>query len=291
VSAIALAFAARPAARAPVVVGSKNFTEQVVLGEIVAAHLEALGFAVDRRLNLGGTTLCHEAVRTGQLDLYVEYTGTALTDVLKAPPASDPDAVRKTVREGYAPLGLRVGDALGFDNTFALVMRKDTARAAGIARISDLRAHAARLRVGLFGEFLERRDGLPGLVAAYGLAFGPKPREMDLGLLYQALAQDQVDLVVGSATDGLIAALDLVVLEDDRHYFPPYEAVPVLNAARAPIHPGLVDAVELLAGRIDAATMRRLNYEVDGRHRDPAAVAREFVAGLGLAAAAARGEP
>jgi osmoprotectant transport system permease protein len=291
VSALALALAARPDARTPVVVGSKNFTEQVVLGEILAAHLESRGFAVDRRLNLGGTTLCHEAVRAGQLDLYVEYTGTALTDVLKAPPVPDPAVVLHTVRDGYAALGLQVAAPLGFDNTFALVMRKDAARSAGIARISDLRPHAARLRVGLFGEFLERRDGMPGLLAAYGLAFGPKPREMDLGLLYSALVQGQVDLVVGSATDGLIAGLDLVVLEDDRHYFPPYEAVPVLNARRAATHAGLAEAVALLAGRIDALEMRRLNYEVDGRHRDPAAVAREFVAGLGLAAPAATARP
>jgi osmoprotectant transport system permease protein len=279
----ALAMATSPSGKVPVVVGSKNFTEQVVLGEILAAHLEARGFAVDRRLNLGGTTLCHEAVRTGQLDVYVEYTGTALTDVLKKPPTSDPAAVRAAVNAGYAAIGLTLGPPLGFDNTFALVMRKDAAARAGLQRISDLRPHASRLRVGLFGEFLERRDGMAGLVAAYSLSFGPKPREMDLGLLYPALAQDQVDLVVGSATDGLIAALDLVVLEDDRRYFPPYEAVPVFNTARLATHPGLAEATALLGGRIDAATMRRLNYEVDGSHRDPAAVAREFVAGLGLA--------
>jgi osmoprotectant transport system permease protein len=260
----------------PVVVGSKNFTEQVLLGEILAAHLESSGFTVDRRLNLGGTSLCHEAVLSGQLDLYVEYTGTALTDVLKRPPSSEPAGVLATVRAGYAPLGLTVGDPLGFDNTFALVMRRGDADAKGISRISDLARHAATIRVGLFGEFLERKDGMAGLQASYGFRFGLPPREMDLGLLYKSLSERQVDLVVGSATDGLIAALDLVVLEDDRRYFPPYEAVPVVNTLALRAHSGLAETIALLAGRIDAATMRRLNYEVDGLHRPPAEVARAF---------------
>jgi osmoprotectant transport system permease protein len=259
-----------------VVVGSKNFTEQVLLGEILGAHLEAAGFTVDRRLNLGGTSLCHEALRAGQLDLYVEYTGTALTDVLKRPPSSDAAAVLENVRAGYRALGLEVGAPLGFDNTFALVMRRSDTEERRIARISDLRPHAAAIRVGLFGEFLEREDGMRGLVATYGFRFGP-PREMDLGLLYQALSENQVDLVVGSATDGLIAALDLVVLEDDLRYFPPYDAVPVASARALEAHPGLEGALASLAGRLDAPTMRRLNYEVDGRHRAPADVAREVV--------------
>jgi glycine betaine/choline ABC-type transport system substrate-binding protein len=260
-----------------VVVGSKNFTEQVVLGEVISALLEARGFAVDRRLNLGGTALCNEAVRTGQIDLYIEYTGTALADILKRPTLSDPALVLTEVREGYARMGLTVGLPLGFNNTFALVMRGADARARGIARISALAPHAATLRVGLFGEFLERPDGMRGLLAAYGFRFGVPPREMDLGLLYRALAEGQVDLVVGSATDGLIAALDLVVLEDDRLYFPPYDAVPVLNAGSLAAHAGLEGAVAALAGRIDAAAMRRMNYAVDGEHRAPAAVAGEFL--------------
>jgi osmoprotectant transport system permease protein len=273
-----LAFASSLQGKAnPVVVGSKNFTEQVLLGEILAAHLESSGFAVDRRLNLGGTSLCHEAVRSGQLDLYVEYTGTALTDILKQPPTSDPAAVLAAVRAGYAALGLTVGPPLGFDNTFALVMRRADAGTRGAARISDLGPHAKTLRVGLFGEFLERKDGMPGLLATYGFQFGLAPREMDLGLLYKSLSEGQVDLVVGSATDGLIAALDLVVLEDDRRYFPPYDAVPVANTRSLGSHPGLAEAIALLDRRIDAAAMRRLNYEVDGQRRDPAEVAREQV--------------
>jgi glycine betaine/choline ABC-type transport system substrate-binding protein len=271
--------AAYPGDSTPVVVGSKNFTEQVLLGEILAAHLESRGFAVDRRLNLGGTSLCHEALRSGQLDVYVEYTGTALTDILKRPPSSDSTGVLETVRAGYGALGLEAIAPLGFNNTFALVMRRGDAAARHITRISDLAPYAAVLRVGLFGEFLERQDGMSGLLTAYGFRFGTAPREMDLGLLYEALAQGQVDLVVGSATDGLIAARDLVVLDDDRRYFPPYEAVPVANQDALRAHRGLAEALALLAGRLDAATMRRLNYEVDGRHRAPAEVAREVVQG------------
>jgi osmoprotectant transport system substrate-binding protein len=274
--------AAGPSRRDAVAVGSKNFTEQVLLGEMMAALLEDRGFAVDRRLNLGGTQVCHEAVRAGQLDVYVEYTGTALTDILKQPVRSDPAEVLTGVRAAYAPLGLRVGRPLGFNNTFALVMRRADAARLRIVRISDLAPHAATLRVGLFGEFLERKDGMAGLLSAYGFRLGARTREMDLGLLYPALAAGQVDLVVGSATDGLIAALDMVVLQDDRHYFPPYDAVPIVSAAALDRHPGLDAALESLAGRIDEASMRRLNYAVDGEHRSPADVAREFLAASGL---------
>jgi len=269
----------------PVVIGSKNFTEQLVLGETLAALLEDRGFSVVRKLNLGGTSLCHAAVQSGQIDLYVEYTGTALTDILKKPVSSDPAAVLRTVHEGYDGLGLTVGPSLGFNNTFALVMRRAEARERGAKRISDLVPTADTLRIGLFGEFLEREDGLPGLVKAYGLHLGVRPREMDLGLLYQALSEDQVDLAVGSATDGLIAALDLVVLEDDKRYFPPYDAVPVINRKSLATHPGLEAAVAALAGRMDEASMRRMNHAVDGEHRSPAEVAREFLRQAGLLAA------
>ena len=260
-----------------VVIGSKNFTEQIVLGETVAALLEDRGFSVVRKLNLGGTSLCHAAVQSGQIDLYVEYTGTALTDILKKPVSSDPAAVQRTVREGYDALGLTVGRPLGFNNTFALVMRRAEAQKRGARRISDLAASADTLRIGLFGEFLEREDGMPGLVKTYGLTLGVRPREMDLGLLYQALSEGQIDLGVGSATDGLIAALDLVVLEDDKRYFPPYDAVPVVNKKSLAAHPGLEAAMAELAGRLDEASMRRMNHAVDGGHRAPADVAREFL--------------
>ncbi len=280
-----LAFAGRARPGQPrVVVGSKNFTEQVVLGEVLAALLEDRGLAVDRKLNLGGTSLCHEAVRTGRLDVYVEYSGTALTDILHRRVRGDRRSVLREVREAYAGMGLTVADPLGFNNTFALVMRADTSGRLGLRRMSDLSAHARTLRVGLFGEFLERADGLPGLASTYGFQLGVPPTEMDLGLLYPALDAGRVDLVVGSATDGLIAASDLVVLEDDRHYFPPYDAVPILNSARLADHPGLASAVAALAGRVDEGAMRRMNLAVDGTHRAPAEVAREFLRASGLSA-------
>lgn len=268
------------AAPRPVRVGSKDFTEQVVLGEVLARHLEARGFPVQRRLNLGGTLLCHAAVRSRELDLYVEYTGTALRDILKRPVETDARAVLETVRREYGGLGLRVGEPLGFDNSFALVVRPEDARARGWRRISDLARDASAVRVGLRGEFLEREDGMPGLLRAYGFRFGPPPVEMDLGLLYRALASREVDLVVGSGTDGLIGRLGLVVLEDDRRYFPPYDAVTVVSEAGLADHPGLDEALRGLEGRIDAAAMRRLNYAVDGEHRPPAEVARELLDGL-----------
>jgi osmoprotectant transport system permease protein len=271
-----------PAARRPVVVCSKNFTEQVILGEIVAAVLESRGLAVDRRLNLGGTQLCHEAVRRGDCAVYVEYSGTALVDILKKPAHSDRHRVVEEVRAAYTDLGLAVGAPLGFNNTFALVTRPQTAETLGLRRLSDISRHARTLRVGLFGEFLERPDGLPGLSRTYGFALGVAPREMDLGLLYQALLADQVDLVVGSATDGLIAAHDLVVLEDDRGYFPPYDAIPVFGLESSRRHPELAPALGSLAGRIDEAAMRRLNLAVDGAHQDPRAVAAAFLREAGL---------
>jgi len=276
-AAAALGLVSAGPARAPVVVASKNFTEQVVLGEVLAGLLERRGFAVDRRLNLGGTALCHEAVLSDRADVYVEYTGTALTDVLKLPVASDPGAVLRMVRDGYRGLGLHVGEPLGFNNTFALAMLEPVAGRLGVRRISDLPPHATTLRVGLFGEFLERPDGLRGLLQAYGFQLGVRPREMDLGLLYQALAAGQVDLVVGSATDGLISALGLRVLEDDRGYFPPYEAVPVFGRGARRRHPGLVEAVGALGGRIGEEDMRAMNHAVDGEHRSAREVAREFL--------------
>jgi osmoprotectant transport system substrate-binding protein/osmoprotectant transport system permease protein len=268
----------RPARGRSVVIGSKNFTEQVILGEIVSQLLEGRGFEVQRKLNLGGTNLCHQGVLAGELDAYVEYTGTALADILRQPAHADPAVVLREVRERYAALGLVVGEPLGFNNTYALVVRPDE----GLRRISDLAPRAASLRAGCFGEFLERPDGMAGLLATYGFRFGLPPREMDLGLLYTALLNRQVDVVVGSATDGLIAARGLVVLEDDRHYFPPYDAVPVTSARSLQRHPGLREALALLAGRIHEGEMRRMNHAVDGEHRDPAQVAREFLGGAGL---------
>jgi osmoprotectant transport system substrate-binding protein len=267
-----------------VVVGSKNFTEQYLLGELLAQQIEAhTPLRADRRLNLGGTFVCHQALLAGQIDLYVEYTGTALTAILAAPGSSDPATVYEAVRDAYrSRFGLEVGAPLGFNNTFAIVVRQEDARQLGLRAISDLARVAPRWRPGFGYEFMERSDGYPGLAAAYGLRFGSDPRIMDLGLLYRALAERQVDVVAGNSTDGQIAALDMVVLEDDRHYFPPYQAVVVVRSETLRTHPDLRAVLDLLAGKISADEMRRMNDAVDGRQEDPAAVVRAFRAAQAL---------
>ncbi len=259
-------------------VGSKNFTEQVLLAELLAQEIEAkLGVPAERRVNLGGTLICHEAVLAGQIDLYVEYTGTALTAILNLEPSSDAGEVLNRVREAYGErFGLEVLEPLGFNNTFAIVVRGEDARRLGLKTISDAVPHASGWRAGFGYEFIERPDGFPGLAETYGLEFGAPPRVMDLGLLYRALIDKQVDMVAGNSTDGVIAALDLVVLEDDRSYFPPYEAVPVVNPAALGRHPKLRRLLAALAGKLSAEEVRRLNYAVDGEHRDAAEVVREF---------------
>lgn len=271
--AVALAaFLALACGEPRVVVGSKNFTEQRVLGEVVAQAIAAAGIPVDRRLDLGGTFVCDAAIRAGQIDVYVEYTGTALTAVLQEPPDRDPARVLARVREVYADAGLVWMAPLGFDNTFALVVRPD----AGVSTISAAVAPARGWRAAVGYEFQQRADGLPALERIYGLAF-TDVRTMDLGLLYRALADRQADLVVGSATDAPIAAQGLVVLADDRHAFAPYEAAPVVRRAALERHPGLGAALERLAGRIDADTMRRMNLAVDHDRRPPAEVAAKLL--------------
>jgi len=266
------------------VIGSKNFTEQIVLAELLAQHLEAkLGIRVERRVHLGGTLISHQAVRAGEIDLYVEYTGTALTAVLAQQPANDPAEVLARVRSGYArQFALEVTEPLGFDNTFAIVVRGEDARRLAVRSLSDAAPHARKLRAGFGYEFIERPDGYRGLARAYGLQFAAQPRLMELGLLYRALEEKQVDIVAGSATDGIISARDFVILEDDRRYFPPYEAVPIVHRGAFQRHPRLRDLLRGLAGRISAAEMRRLNYAVDGQHRDVKLVVREFLAKKGL---------
>jgi len=269
--------ACRPSADRPIRIGSKNFSEQVLLGEIAAQGLEARGIRVDRRLNLGGTFICHQALKAGELDLYPEYTGTAFTAILSRKPVSEPKLVFDEVRKEYLSRWKLVwSPPLGFENTFALVMRGDDARRLAIRKISDLATHP-EIRPGFGYEFLERADGFPGLAKAYGLAFRERPVQMDLGLLYQALESRKVDLVAGNSTDGLIDAIGGVVLEDDRRYFPPYEAAFVV---RGEIwnRPAVRGFLESLAGRIDAAAMRKMNAAVDKDKRRPEDVAKEFLA-------------
>lgn len=262
-----------------VVIGSKDGSEMIVLGHMLADLVEArTDLKVDRRFNLGGTLVCYNALRQGGLDAYVEYTGTALTTILKEPPRSDPAQVRQRVRTVLAEQhAIACLNPFGFENTFALLMRRTHAEALGIKTISDLRRHLTTLRSGFGPEFMNRPDGYPGLTRTYELAFTHAPREMDRNLLYQAVAQGSIDLAAGDSTDGRIAALDLVVLKDDLRYFPPYEAVPLLREEALGKDARLRATLNELAGRIDAATMRRLNQEVDVKRRDPAQVAREFL--------------
>jgi glycine betaine/choline ABC-type transport system substrate-binding protein len=265
-----------------IVIGSKNFSEQVILGEVLATLIEEqLGLPVTRRLNLGGTFICHKALVAGEIDLYVEYTGTALTAILKQPPEVSPEEAYGIVREVYRDrFGALWTEPLGFNNTFALIVRPEVAREHGLRRISDLSRVQDWLRPGFGFEFIEREDGFPGLAERYGLAFAQRPLEMELGLIYRALAEREVDLIAGSSTDGVIASLGLVALEDDRRYFPPYDAVPVVRQATLDRHPGLRGLLARLGGAISEPVMRRMNFAVDGGLRDPREVAREFVATL-----------
>ena len=279
-AALALAGSATAASRASgaIVVGSKNFTEQLVLGEIVAQTIEReTGLTVRRRLNLGGTLICDRALLGGDVDVYVEYTGTALTAIFHQPPSNDPEAVMETVRGLYADSGRTLLPSLGFNNTFAILVRGSDAREQALRTIDDVARVAHQWRAGFGYEFLERPDGYAGLARTYRLTFRGPPQVMDLTLSYRALASGQVDLIAGDATAGLIQALDLVQLEDNRRYFPPYDAVPVARASTLLRYPQMREALENLAGRISADDMREMNYAADARRENPADVARRFL--------------
>jgi osmoprotectant transport system substrate-binding protein len=265
--------------RDSIVIGSKNFSEQALLGEILAQHIETrTHLPVVRRFYLAGSYICQQALLAGRIDTYVEYTGTALTAILHDPIERDPSAVFQRVRSEYKQrFGLNVLPSLGFDNTFAIVIRGEDARRLSLKTISDAAPYSSHWRAGFGFEFSERPDGFPGLAQIYGLRFAESPRILDLGLLYRALLEKQVDLVAGNSTDGLLAARDLVTLEDDKHYFPPYEAVPVVREDTFTRHPEVEDALKDLAGKISTDEMRKMNSAVDGQHRDAAEVAREFL--------------
>ncbi len=265
-------------AKPEIVVGSKNFTEQVLLGEILAQHIERrLHVTVGRKFNLGGTLLAQAAITSGAIDLYPEYSGTALTAVLKLPPSKDAARVMQQVRDGYRrQWSLEWLPPLGFNNTFAMMVRGDIARRTGIQTLTD----AARLQAWKLGagyEFKQRADGLAGLLATYGLRTDGEPVTMDLGLLYAALKSRKVDLIAANSTDGLAAVLDVKMLEDDRHYFPPYECAVVAREESLARHAGLREAIEELSGKLNDTTMRKLNFGVDGEHRPPAQVAGRFL--------------
>jgi osmoprotectant transport system substrate-binding protein len=267
-----------------IVVGSKNFPEQALLGEILAQHLEArTHLHVERRFYLAGSYICQQALLAGRIDTYVEYTGTALTAILHDPIESDPSAVFGRVRSEYKQrFGFEVMPSLGFNNTFALVIRGEDARRLNVKTISDAAAYTPQWRAGFGYEFMERPDGYPGLARVYGLQFVAPPRILDLGLLYRALLDKEVDLVAGNSTDGLIAARDLVILGDDKHYFPPYGAVPIVRDDTLTRHPEVRTAIVELAGRISDSEMQKMNYAVAGEGRDIEDVAREFLRSKGL---------
>lgn len=266
------------------VIGAKNFTEQVVLGELLAQHIERVtGQKVDRRFYLAGSYICHQALISGRIDAYVEYTGTALTAILKQPLDRDPTRVAEIVKKLYEQrYQVRAFDSLGFENTFAMIVRGADANRLHITTLSQAAQYAPQWRLGVGYEFEERPDGLAGLRTAYGLRFLGAPRVMDLGLLYRALAAEQVDLIAGNSTDGPIEAMHLVVLADDRHYFPPYEAVPLVREEALRRWPQMGEAMKSLAGRISADDMRMMNNEVDGEHRDVVDVVREYREKRGL---------
>ena len=267
-----------------ITIGSKFFTEQVILAELLAQHIEAkTGIPVERKTNLGGTLLVHKALEAGQLDLYVEYTGTALTAVLNESPQGDSNAVYLRVKQLYSErYHFEVTEPLGFENTFAMVIRGEDAKNLHLQKISEIASLAPKWRVGVGYEFLERPDGFRGWSDRYNLHFAGTPKVMDLGLIYRALVDHQVDIVAGNSTDGLIDSLGLVALEDDRHYFPPYDAVPIVRQSTLAKFPQLRSALADLAGKLTASDIRRLNYAVDAQHQDAVAAVRAFRTARGL---------
>lgn len=267
-----------------IVVGCKNFTEQIVLGELIAQQIEnRTHLPVERRFYLGGTFIAQQGILAGRIDIYPEYTGTALTAILKEQPrSSDANQVYRRVKSEYERrFHLTLGPAFGFNDTFAIEIRGDDARRLHLQTISQAAVYSPKWRAGFGYEFMERPDGYKGFVASYGLRFAGPPRIMDLGLLTRALEDHQVDLIAGNMTDGLIPALDLAVLQDDKHYFPPYEAVPVIREQTLAEHPEIRAALDELGSKISDQKMRELNYAVDGQKKDVKDVVRQFLKSIG----------
>ncbi len=267
-----------------IIIASKDFTEQDILGELLAQQIEhKTGLKVDRRPRLGGSFVCHQAIISGKIDGYIEYTGTAFTGILKQKPIPDAKQVHQNLQQLYAQqFNLAVLPSLGFENTFAMIIRGEDAQRYNIQTLSQAAQYTPQWRGGFGYEFLERQDGFPGLAQTYNLHFAKPPQIMDLGLIYRALIQKQVDLIAGNSTDGQIARLGLVTLQDDKHYFPPYEAAPIIRQETLNKYPNLKTAIAELAGKISAAEMQRLNYLVEGELRDVKEVAHEFLQLKGL---------
>jgi len=267
-----------------VVIGSKNFTESLMLGELLAQLIESrTHLKVERRFYLAGTYICQQAMLAGRIDLYPEYTGTALTAILKQKVSGDKEQVYLQVKREYeSRFKFTLSPPFGFNDTFAMEIRGEDARRSNLKTISQSAQYTPHWQAGFGYEFNERPDGYPGLAAVYGLHFAAPPRIMDLGLLAPALKDHQIDMAAGNATDGLIPAFDLFVLEDDLHYFPPYEAVAVIREQTLQEHPEVADAVAALKDKISDQEMQKMNYALDGQHRDATDVAREFLRSKGL---------
>ncbi len=261
-----------------IAIGSKNFTEQIILGELLAQQIEShTNIKVERQLNLGGTFICHEAVKAGKIAGYVEYTGTSLTAILKQEVSKDPQVVFNNIKQAYdRQFHLEVMSPLGFENTFAFIVRNEDAKRLQIKTLSEAAQYTPQMRGGFGYEFLERQDGYPALAKTYGLKFA-KTQQMEFGLMYQALKEKSVDLIAASSTDGLIPILNLVVLEDDKKYFPPYQAVPIFNQAILQKYPEIRTAIDKLAGLISTQDIQKMNYQVDNRSMPAAQVVREWL--------------
>ena len=262
-----------------IVIGTKNFTEQLILGEIFAQQIEnKTHLKVERRFYLAGTYICRQSILAGRIDIYPEYTGTALTAILKQPPGGTKQEVYNEIKSEYAKhFKLAIGQPLGFNDTFAMQIRGEDARKLNIRTISEAAKYSPLWHAGFGYEFMERPDGYKGLAQTYNLHFAEEPRIMDLGLLARSLKEKRVDITAGNSTDGLIYAFDFYVLEDDRHYFPPYEAVPVMREQMLNKHPEVKQIVDELTGKITEEDMRQLNYAIDGQHRNVTEIVSEFL--------------
>ncbi|UCD83869.1 MAG: glycine/betaine ABC transporter substrate-binding protein [Deltaproteobacteria bacterium] len=267
-----------------ITIGSKNFTEQIILGEMLALFIEdQTEIKVERKLNLGGTMICFGALKQGDLDLYPEYTGTGLTAILKQKAITDPDTVLKTVKSEFKKqYDLVWLEPFGFNNTYTLTMRGDHARELGVSQISDLQKYRDNLKSGFTAEFMERPDGYPGLIKHYGFEFAVRPKDFDPGLMYKAVSEGSVDVICAFATDGRIPAYGLKVLEDDKRFFPPYHAAPLIRAATLKKYPQLTKVLNILADRIDNDKMATMNYRVDKQGVGHRQVAEEFLRSNGL---------
>lgn len=264
---------------ATITIGSKNFTEQFILGELLAQQIESqTKLKVNRSFNLGGTFIAHKAVQSGQIAGYVEYTGTALTAILKDKPNSNPQFVYEKVKQEYEhKFKLAAMQPLGFNNTFAMIIRAEDAKRLQIKTLSQAAKYSPQWQAGFGYEFLERQDGYRGLAKTYGFKLTKPPQAMELGLMYQALAEKKVDLIAANSTDGLIPVLKLVILEDDKKYFPPYEAVPIFNQEILQKYPELKEVINRLAGLISEEEMQKMNYQVDNQSRPVEEVVKEFI--------------